>query len=73
VPVFTPELAVYLGIMTVSFAALALLVVNSGLRTEVILGIGTIYGWFFGRIRGLLRAQVLARQGESSSEAVMDE
>lgn len=72
-PFLTPESAAYIGVGTVGFVALALLLVDSGLGAQWILAIGTLYGSCLSSLNRLAEDRAEARRRESSSEAVMDE
>jgi hypothetical protein len=69
-PFLTPESAAYIGVGTVGFVALALLLVDSGLGAQWILAIGTLYGSCLSWLYCLAEARAAARLGESSSEEV---
>jgi hypothetical protein len=68
-PVFTQEFAVYVGVGTVGFVALALLLADNQFQI-LIFFIGVLYGWFLIWLNILAEARAQARPGESSKEGV---
>ena len=66
----TPEFAVYIGVGTLGFVVLGLLLMDSGLPAYWILGIGMVYGWVVEWLEGLAKARIDERRDGPTSEEV---